>query len=105
MVGAYLSGDSDAEKRALSQCLQRIEDLRHSTSVADHDRFYLSYVMNDAQTGDKLNPSPMLHALMRHLYRKHAGQPSEKWVKDQPLHRSDDAYFPRSTVQYNIDSL
>jgi exodeoxyribonuclease V gamma subunit len=29
MVGAYLAGDSDAEQRALSQCLQQIGALRH----------------------------------------------------------------------------
>jgi exodeoxyribonuclease V gamma subunit len=69
------------------------------TLVCARDCLYLSYVARDAQTGDKLNPSPVVHELMRHLHGEHSGKPSDKWVKHQPLHRFDDAYFPREKAR------
>jgi len=64
------------------------------TLVCARDRLYLSYVDRDAQTGDSLEPSPVVNELMRHLQRGRAGPPSKIWVEKQPLRRFDSAYFP-----------
>src|SRR5262249_19373949 len=59
------------------------------------DRLYLSYVAREAQTGDKLEPSPVVHELLRYLHRGRAGSPEMSWVNEQPLRRYDDSYFSR----------
>ena len=64
------------------------------TLVCARDRLYLSYVDRDAQTGDPLEPSPVVNELMRHLERGRDGPPSEIWVNKQPLRRFDQDYFP-----------
>ena len=64
------------------------------TLMCAHDQLYLSYVDRDAQTGDPLEPSPVVNELMRHLARGRAGSPSEIWVNKQPLRRFDQDYFP-----------
>jgi exodeoxyribonuclease V gamma subunit len=191
MVNAYLAADSDSEQRALSQCLQKIQDLRDQdvagrkvgyriaceslrealagltgsrghyladgvvvsplletralpfrvvflcglgegrfpavegpdpldltlarrqvgdvsprerdkylfleTLACPRDRLYLSYVARDSQTGDELEPSPVVHELVRHLHRGRAGNPIKDWVKSPPLRRFADDYFPRDS--------
>ena len=64
------------------------------TLVCAREHLYLSYVARDAQTGDTLDPSPLVHELMRHLHRGRSGKPSDTWVTRHPLRRFDDAYFP-----------
>ena len=44
------------------------------TLVCARERLYLSYVARDAQTGDELEPSPVVHELMRHLHRGRTGR-------------------------------
>ena len=68
------------------------------TLVCARERLFLSYVARDAQTGDILDPSPVVHELMRHLHRGRAGKPSETWVTHHPLRRFDEAYFPKEKV-------
>jgi exodeoxyribonuclease V gamma subunit len=64
------------------------------TLVSARDRLYLSYVARDSQTGDELEPSPVVYELMRHLHQGCTGNPSEVWIKKQPLRRFDKLYFP-----------
>jgi exodeoxyribonuclease V gamma subunit len=64
------------------------------TLVCARDRLYLSYVDRDAQTGDPLEPSPVVHELVRHLHGKRSGPPSGMWITKQPLRRFDEAFFP-----------
>jgi len=64
------------------------------TLACARDRLYLSYVARDSQTGDELEPSPVVHELMRQLHQGQAGKPSDVWVKKQPLRRYDESYFP-----------
>src|SRR5262249_26625882 len=56
-------------------------------------RLYLSYVARDAQTGDALEPSPLIHELLRHMHGDRAGDPLEYWVTAQPLRRYDDEFY------------
>ena len=62
------------------------------TLICARDRLYLSYVNRDAQTGDPLEPSPVVSELMRHLDRSH-NQPSKVWINELPLRRYDIEYF------------
>jgi len=64
------------------------------TLACARERLYLSYVARDSQTGDELEPSPVVNELLRHLHQGRAGKPSDFWVKKQPLRRYDDSYFP-----------
>ena len=57
------------------------------------ERLYLSYVARDAQTGDELAPSAVVHELVRHLDRGRTGDPLKVWVEKQPLRRFDESYF------------
>jgi exodeoxyribonuclease V gamma subunit len=187
MVSAYLAADTDAEERALSQCLQQIETLRAldvsgrevsyriaseclrealegltgarghylvdgvvvspilemrslpfraifvcglgegrfpavtgpnpldltlagrqpgdvsarerdkylflETVVCARERLYLSYVARDAQTGDEIEPSTVVHELILHLERGRPEGRLKSWVWAQPLRRFDDSYF------------
>jgi exodeoxyribonuclease V gamma subunit len=65
------------------------------TIACARERLYLSYVAKDAQTGDDLNPSPMLSELVRYLHRGHPRErdPAKVWVRNQPLRRFDSTYF------------
>jgi len=63
------------------------------TLACARERLYLSYVARDSQTGDELEPSPVVNELMRHLHHGQAGKPSDVWVKKQPLRRYDESYF------------
>jgi exodeoxyribonuclease V gamma subunit len=65
------------------------------TLVCARQRLYLSYVSRDAQTGDDLNPSPVLGELLRYLHCGRAGEPepAKFWVDKQPLRRFDNTYF------------
>ena len=56
------------------------------------DRLYLSYVDRDAQTGDPLEPSPVVRELIRHLDRDQI-RPVNVWIESQPLRRFADGYF------------
>ena len=47
------------------------------TLVCARERLYLSYVARDAQTGDELAPSTVVHELMRHLHRGRTDDPLE----------------------------
>ncbi len=51
------------------------------TLACARDRLYLSYVARDSQTGDELEPSPVVHELIRHLHRGRTDKPVEVWVK------------------------
>ena len=64
------------------------------TLACARDRLYLSYVARDSQTGDGLEPSPVVHELIRHLHRGRTDKPVEVWVNKQPLRRFDTSYFP-----------
>jgi exodeoxyribonuclease V gamma subunit len=64
------------------------------TLACARDRLYLSYVARDSQTGDELEPSPVVHELIRHLHRGRTDKPVEVWVNKQPLRRFDTSYFP-----------
>ena len=63
------------------------------TLACARDRLYLSYVNRDAQTGDPLEPSPVVSELLRHLHRGQPGLPADVWVTKQPLQRFDESYF------------
>jgi exodeoxyribonuclease V gamma subunit len=63
------------------------------TLVCARERLYLSYVARDAQTGDDLEPSPVVHELLRYLHHGRKGTPAKFWVKKQPLRRYDQSYF------------
>jgi exodeoxyribonuclease V gamma subunit len=63
------------------------------TLVCARDRLYLSYVARDAQTGDELEPSPLIHELSGYLNRSRPGLLSQVKVEKQPLHRFDKVYF------------
>jgi exodeoxyribonuclease V gamma subunit len=63
------------------------------TLICARDRLCLSYVARDAQTGDELEPSPLIHELLGHLRRDHPGIPLPIQVEKQPLHRFDEIYF------------
>lgn len=62
------------------------------------DRLYLSYVARDAQTGDELEPSPLIHELLGYLRRDRPGLPSEIQAEKQPLHRFDKLYFDHDST-------
>jgi exodeoxyribonuclease V gamma subunit len=68
------------------------------TLACARERLYLSYVAKDAQTGDQLNPSPVLSELIRYLHRGRSGEPepAKYWVREQPLRRFDKTYFEES---------
>ena len=59
------------------------------------ERLYLSYVARDAQTGDELAPSTVVHrADLRHLQRGRTDDPRElSGSKNSRLRRFDDSYF------------
>ena len=63
------------------------------TLVCARERLYLSYVARDAQTGDELAPSTMVHELIAHLQRGRADDPGNAWIEKQPLRRFDESYF------------
>ncbi len=69
------------------------------TLVCARENLFLSYVARDAQTGDTLDPSPVVHELMRHLHRGRAGKPTATWVTHHPLRRFDEAYFPKEKAR------
>ena len=64
------------------------------TLVSARERLYLSYVDRDAQTGEPLEPSPVVNELVRYLQKQHMGALSKYWIQKQPLRRFDQAYFP-----------
>jgi exodeoxyribonuclease V gamma subunit len=64
------------------------------TLACARDRLYLSYVARDAQTGERLDPSPLVSELVRELQRGSGRERAENWIKTQPLRRFDDSYFP-----------
>ncbi len=68
------------------------------TLTCAQERIYLSYVARDAQTGDDLAPSTLVHELLRHLERGRTVDPLETWVAQQPLRRFDESYFKRSAI-------
>jgi exodeoxyribonuclease V gamma subunit len=91
-----------ADPLDLTLAVRRVGDVRPrerdkylflETLVSARERLYLSYVARDAQTGDELEPSPVIHELLRYLHRGRTGMPANFWVKQQPLRRYDDSYF------------
>jgi exodeoxyribonuclease V gamma subunit len=63
------------------------------TLACAREKLYMSFISRDAQTGDKLEPSPLIHDLIRHLVRNSPGTTPEDWIETQPLHRFDRRYF------------
>lgn len=58
------------------------------TLTSTQDRLYLSYVARDAQTGEALEPSSVIHELLRHLERQCQGQAdADAWIRKEPLRR------------------
>ncbi|WP_406699289.1 exodeoxyribonuclease V subunit gamma [Singulisphaera sp. Ch08] len=55
------------------------------TLTSTHDRLYLSYVARDAQTGEGLEPSSVIHELLHHLAPE--GRAEEGWIRKEPLRR------------------
>ena len=64
------------------------------TLACARDRLYLSYVARDAQTGDELEPSPVVHELIRHLHRGRTDNPWTAWVRNNRCAASTHSYFP-----------
>jgi exodeoxyribonuclease V gamma subunit len=75
------------------------------TLVCARERMYLSYVARDAQTGDDLAPSTVVHELISHLHRGHTDDPLNVWVDKQPLRRFDDSYFPHNAVPGTVQKI
>lgn len=61
--------------------------------ASPRDRLYLSYVARDSQTGEPLEPSPVVHELIGHLDRGRASEPARIWIKGHPLRRYAEDYF------------
>ena len=57
------------------------------------DRLYLTYVSRDSQTGEPLEPSPVIHELLGHLDRGRSSEPARVWIKGHPLRRYAEEYF------------
>jgi exodeoxyribonuclease V gamma subunit len=68
------------------------------TLVCARERLYLSYVARDAQTGDELAPSTVVHELILHLQRGRVGEPRNAWIEEQPLRRFSESYFTGKTI-------
>jgi exodeoxyribonuclease V gamma subunit len=62
------------------------------TLVCARERLYLSYTARDAQTGDELAPSTVVHELIRHLNGRRPGNTLHFWVEKQPLRRFQTSY-------------
>jgi exodeoxyribonuclease V gamma subunit len=66
---------------------QRDQYLFLETLACTRERLYLSYVARDAQTGEELEPSPLLRELLRHLDRGQPAAQESRWVRKEPLRR------------------
>jgi len=72
------------------------------TLASAHDRLYLSYVARDAQTGEALEPSSMVHELLDHL--KQAGREADHdadgpgWIRQEPLRRFERVDAPQGPI-------
>ncbi|WP_428267328.1 exodeoxyribonuclease V subunit gamma [Haliangium sp.] len=65
------------------------------TLLSTRERIYLSYVSRDDQTGETLQPSPVVLELAHLLRRGYArGDSAERLTVDHPLRRYDPRYFP-----------
>jgi exodeoxyribonuclease V gamma subunit len=64
------------------------------TLTCARQKLYLSYIARDAQTGDRLDPSPLVSELVSELRRGDERRTVEPLVLPQPLRRFDAAYFP-----------
>jgi exodeoxyribonuclease V gamma subunit len=65
------------------------------TLLSARDRIYLSYVSRDDQTGESLQPSPVVLELAHMLRRGYAHEDgAERIAVDHPLRRYDPRYFP-----------
>jgi exodeoxyribonuclease V gamma subunit len=69
------------------------------TLVCAREHLYLTYVARDAQTGDELAPSSVVHELISYLQRGHADAPRLAWIEKQPLRRFDESYFTGKTTR------
>jgi exodeoxyribonuclease V gamma subunit len=58
------------------------------TLAGTRERLYLSYVGRDAQTGDDLEPSPLVHELLRYL-RRGGLDDAAGWIRKAPLRRHE----------------
>ncbi|SIN71293.1 DNA helicase/exodeoxyribonuclease V, gamma subunit [Singulisphaera sp. GP187] len=79
-------------KRQLGDISPRDRDryLFLETITSTHDRLYLSYVARDAQTGESLEPSSVIHELLHHLEREGQDETdAADWVRKEPLRRFD----------------
>jgi exodeoxyribonuclease V gamma subunit len=66
------------------------------TLVATRDRLYLTYIARDSQTGEELEPSPLIQELRYILRRGYLDEEGvQRLVRRHPLRRYDEQYFPR----------
>lgn len=69
------------------------------TLISTRDRFYLSYVARDSQTGENLEPSSVLRLLWFILEQNYCTPAAlEQLRSSHPLRRWDDAYFDDDTL-------
>jgi len=68
---------------------ERDQYLFLETLACTRERVYLSYVSRDAQTGDPLEPSPLVLELIRHLDRGQPAGGKNRWVTPAPLRRHE----------------
>lgn len=68
---------------------ERDQFLFLETLAGTRERLYLSYVARDAQTGNELEPSPVVLELLRHLGRGQSVDAQARWKRPQPLRRYD----------------
>ncbi len=82
-------------ERRLGELSPRERDkfLFFETLASTRDRLYLSYVARDSQTGERLEPSPLVHELIGHLDQGRTIDPARIWMNEHPLRRYADNYF------------
>jgi exodeoxyribonuclease V gamma subunit len=68
------------------------------TLASTRDRIVLSYVARDAQTGDELEPSPVVCELLRHLEPGRPADAESQWVRKEPLRRFEKIGRPEAPV-------
>ncbi len=77
---------------------ERDQYLFLETLASTRQRLYLSYVSRDAQTGDELEPSPVVLELIRHLDRGQPAGNSGHWIREEPLRRHEKIETPWAPI-------
>ena len=68
---------------------ERDQYLFLETLACTRQRVSLSYVSRDAQTGEELEPSPLVLELIRHLDRGQPAGSAGRWIREAPLRRHE----------------